>query len=224
MRQDQNPNHSSEKIVYIHDFLQEAGANTKSTGKATKATTTKTKADIASCEESIRRRRIALGQAVWCEAFWLPTQQRKHPNYNLSIVIMPSKEEHNPGNVANVAPKLVVTSNDDDEDGKAVTTVDWNKLIQSALKKVHVEDLGDLAGSELLPSIPVEDKEGRGQNDIESIQKQLSVKLVWVFYYDPTDNHVMLVGNKTKLEKKCLSLRNILAHYYWRLKGKQINL
>jgi hypothetical protein len=35
-------------------------------------------------------------------------------------------------------------------------------------------------------------------------------------------HHVLLVGPKAKLQKKCFAIRNLLAHYHWRLTGKQV--
>ena len=156
-------------------------------------------------------RREALGQAAWLEAFWLPTQQRKHPNFVLRI----EKTEFS----------VLVKHNDNQSashaDGTSADTtpIDWNKLLQSSLKKIQVEDLGELAAQDLFDTIPVEDREGRGRKDLEKLEKQLSVKVVFL-----EDNHILLVGAKAKLEKKCLVVRNVLSHYYWRLKGKQINL
>lgn len=154
--------------------------------------------------------REALGRAAWLEAFWMPAQQRKHPRYKLEIkkttVSVLAKTEDSDG--GSLAPK--------EPDMKGIT--DWNKLIQTALKKIQVEDLGELAAQDLLASIPVEDREGRGQKDLEKLEKQLSVKVVFL------EDHILLVGAKVKLEKKCLVIRNVLSHYYWRLKGKQINL
>jgi hypothetical protein len=157
-------------------------------------------------------KRIALGQAAWCNAFWRPVQQRKHPEFKISI------------EGTNLLVQPISLENVDKTTGTntEAPSVDWNKLLQMALKKIQVEDLGDLAAIELLASIPTEDSEGRGRKDLEAIEKQLSVKVVWLLGQD--DNHILLVGAKTKLEKKCLVLRNILAHYYWRLKGKQITL
>jgi hypothetical protein len=76
-----------------------------------------------------------------------------------------------------------------------------------------------LAAQELWDNIPEEDSEGRGRKDLEQLEKQLSIKVVFL-----EKQHVLLVGVKTKLEKKCLVIRNVLSHYYWRLKGKQIHL
>lgn len=149
--------------------------------------------------------RTALGQVVWLTTFWLPSQQRKHPGCLISTdqttVSVFKREGQGEDNDMHVPP-----------------TTDWSKLLHTALKKIHVEDLGDLAAQELWDNIPEEDSEGRGRKDLEQLEKQLSVKVVFL------EKHVLLVGQKTKLEKKCLVMRNVLSHYYWRLKGKQINL
>ena len=108
-------------------------------------------------------------------------------------------------------------------------------------KKIVVEDLGNLNAIELYNSIPVgKDKDGRGLDDIYEIEKSLNVKLVFGCKScsscccddnnsnntccnnnnnNNNNNHVYLVGPKPKLTKKCLVLRNILSHYYWRLTG-----
>ncbi|KAG7349601.1 hypothetical protein IV203_012198 [Nitzschia inconspicua] len=112
----------------------------------------------------------------------------------------------------------VVKGRDDSEEETTSVSVEWNKLLQKELKRLHVEDLGDLDAVELWATIPEEDKESRGRKDLERLEQQLSVKVVFL------ERHVLLVGAKAKLEKECLVIRNVLAHYYWRLKGKQILL
>ena len=141
--------------------------------------------------------RQALGQAAWLDAFWIPSQQKKNANLKLNMD----------------GTSFIV-------EGESSSDTDWDKLLQTALKKILVEDLGDLAAKDLWLTIPDEDKEGRGRKDLAQLEKQLSVKVV----FSEQDDHILLVGAKAKLEKKCLVIRNVLSHYYWRLKGKQINL
>ena len=149
--------------------------------------------------------RQALGQAAWLNSFWLSAQQRKHPDVQLKLE----------GTAFLVGRKASTDSSSNNN-----TNTDWDKLLQTALKKIQVEDLGDLAANDLWLTIPEEDKDGRGRKDLGQLEKQLSVKVVFLEH----DNHILLVGAKAKLEKKCLVIRNVLSHYYWRLKGKQINL
>ena len=36
------------------------------------------------------------------------------------------------------------------------------------------------------------------------------------------DGHVLLVGPKSKLRKKCSDVRNLLSHFHWRLSGRDV--
>jgi hypothetical protein len=176
-------------VVFSHDFLVGACC-----------------IDQSQSDLVIRNKRIALGQASWCKAFWLPVQQRKHLDFQLAID----------------GTNLTISRTTHNTDETTTTSIiDWNRLLQTALKKIHVQDLGDLAASELYATIPLQDDaEGRGRADLEAMEKQLAVKVVWLF----DDGHILLVGIRAKLDKKCLVIRNMLSHYYWRLKGKQVNL
>lgn len=89
------------------------------------------------------------------------------------------------------------------------------KSIHTALKKISIEDLGNMNAIELQSSIPEKDSEGRGMNDLHDLEKKLSVKVI----FDDVTNHVLLVGEKKKLEKKVIVIRNMLSHYHWRLSG-----
>jgi hypothetical protein len=152
-------------------------------------------------DDAQAQERVALAQIAWLATFWIPTLRRKYPDI---LVITDGT--------------TIQISNDTTNADAVHSTVDWNKLLQKDLKKLHVEDLGSLDAQELWANIPENDSEGRGRQDLEQLQQQLSVKVVFL------KRHVLLVGAKAKLEKKCLVIRNVLAHYYWRLKGKQINL
>ncbi|KAG7374193.1 hypothetical protein IV203_013288 [Nitzschia inconspicua] len=151
----------------------------------------------------MKRKRIALAQAAWLTTFWISALRRKHPNADIKM---------------DGTTLQVVKGRDDSEEETTSVSVEWNKLLQKELKRLHVEDLGYLDAVELWATIPEEDKESRGRKDLERLEQQLSVKVVFL------ERHVLLVGAKAKLEKKCLVIRNVLAHYYWRLKGKQILL
>jgi len=157
----------------------------------------------------------AFGQAAWLTAFWVPTQQRKHPEFKLEI--------H--------GVTFSCTSSKTSHD--STPQPDWKKLLLTALKKIEVQDLGNLSASELWNTIPEEDKEGRGRQDLERLEQQLSVKVVFLAKENNMDakdgdeeiqDHILLVGAKKTLEKKCLVIRNMLSHYYWRLKGKEVHL
>jgi hypothetical protein len=138
------------------------------------------------------------GYEEWLRSFWLPVQQRKHPNTTLSL-----KDAN-----------LDISSTSSD------ITVDksfWEKQLGMALKKIVVEDLGNFNALELYDSIPQKDVDGRGRTDLKRLETELGVKLVF-----STSKHVLLVGPKPKLAKKCLVIRNILSHYHWRLSGKEV--
>lgn len=94
----------------------------------------------------------------------------------------------------------------------------WEKGVWSALKKVVVADLGNMNASELKDSIPEEDSEGRGMNDLVKYEKKLAVKVV----FDDSSGHVLLVGDQKKLDKKVFVLRNMISHYHWRLSGTDV--
>jgi len=181
-------NQSSNTIIFSYNFQLEGGGGSK---------------------------RQALGQAAWLTAFWIPTQQRKHPQSKLEI--------H--------GVTFSCTSSKTSHD--STPQPDWKKLLLTALKKIEVQDLGNLSASELWNTIPEEDKEGRGRQDLERLEQQLSVKVVFLakeINMDAKDrdeeiqDHILLVGAKKTLEKKCLVIRNMLSHYYWRLKGKEVHL
>mmetsp|Transcript_4182 Transcript_4182/g.5491 ORF Transcript_4182/g.5491 Transcript_4182/m.5491 type:complete len:200 (+) Transcript_4182:74-673(+) len=92
------------------------------------------------------------------------------------------------------------------------------KNVFHSLKKIHVEDLGNMNATELQSSIPPHDSEGRGMQDLQDLEKKLSVKVV----FDSVTGHVLLVGDEKKLEKKVFVLRNMLSHYHWRLSGTDV--
>lgn len=90
------------------------------------------------------------------------------------------------------------------------------RQLDNTLKKVEVEDLGDMNALELWNRIPLQDdNQGRGRKDLARMQKELHVHVEFA-----ENGHVYLVGPKAKLTKKCITLRNVLAHYHWRLSGK----
>jgi hypothetical protein len=154
----------------------------------------------------------AQGQAQWIEAFWFSSQRRKHPSLTFYIkkdrcvCIQQSKDSS--------------TQQQQQQQQQQEFERYWKKQIETALKKIHVEDLGAMNAMELKESIPMEDSEGRGRKDLEVLEKQLSVKVVFC----DKNKHVLLVGQKQKLQKKCFVMRNILSHYHWRLSGKDVSL
>lgn len=150
--------------------------------------------------------KVQRGLVAWMKAFWLPLQQRKHPLLRFEFSAQTDELK---------IDSLVVTSNG--EHPVVVGLKDrpfWEKQVSQSLKKIDVEDLGDMNATELWNTIPDNDGHGRGKLDLERMQKELSVKVVFL------ESHVLLVGPKQKLTKKCFILRNVLSHYHWRLSGK----
>ena len=89
--------------------------------------------------------------------------------------------------------------------------------IHSALKKVEVEDLGGMDAPRLWAAMPEEDGAGRGRRDLAALEHELGVKVCFC-----EDGHVLLVGARARLQKKCFVLRNLLSHYHWRQSGKDV--
>lgn len=145
--------------------------------------------------------RASYGQAHWLQSFWIASAKRKHESAEIQLFL--GSESSYP----------ILTIEDCSRDKEY-----WEKQVTSVLKKVVVEDLGNLQSRELWDTIPVEDPHGRGRTDLQNIEKLLTVKVVFC------SQHVLLVGAKAKLAKKCSILRNFLAHYYWRLSGKEVHL
>jgi hypothetical protein len=94
----------------------------------------------------------------------------------------------------------------------------WEKNAFQVLKKIRVDDLGHMHATELRSSIPSNDSEGRGMADMNALEKKLCVKVV----FDSETDHVILVGDERKLEKKVFDIRNMLSHYHWRLSGNDV--
>ena len=82
---------------------------------------------------------------------------------------------------------------------------DVQKKMKSSLKKIQVQDLGNMRAQDLLASIPEEDPLGRGRKDLRDMEKKLSVKIV--FGPGQGETHVYLVGDAKKLGKKVFCIR-----------------
>jgi hypothetical protein len=145
---------------------------------------------------------VAEGQAAWLLTCGLPAAARKHPGVRLELLGRST---------------LRVTGSPVQGAGAAEFEETWRKTIMAAIKKVDVEDLGDMDADRLRASIPEEDASGRGLRDLARLEKELAVKVVFC-----SNRHVLLVGAKTKLQKKCFVLRNLLSHYHWRLSGRDV--
>ena len=151
----------------------------------------------------------ANGLALWLLSYYFPPKIRKCAGGAQSSTAIEAKSNQR-GCIE------LVASNDNAEfDFK-----EWEDKARAALKKILVEDLGKMDAPELLTTIPETDAEGRGMVDLRSMEKKLSVKVV----FDDVTGHVYLVGDAKKIDKKCFALRNMLSHYHWRLSGKDVAL
>jgi len=146
--------------------------------------------------------RAAEGLAQWLVTHWTPAQSCKQPSVRFEL--------HEPSRV------LVSTAA---ATNATAFEAEWHKAIEGVLKKVEVEDLGEMDAQRLLASIPETDADGRGLHDLRLLERELSVKVV---FCAPPCTHVLLVGAKAKLSKKCFVLRNLLSHYHWRLSGRDV--
>ena len=170
---------------------------------------------------------ILTGLASYLQTYSVPTLLRKNPTVTFSIAIAQTAERRDYSII--VRNRSV---DDSDRDSEVIatiaderTTVDhWNKTFATILKKIAVEDLGDMDAVELWNSIPegggTDSGGGRGRHDLWSHEKKLQVRVV----FDARSKHVLLVGTKPKLEKKCITIRNMLSHYHWRLSGKDVSM
>jgi len=152
-------------------------------------------------------RRAAVGHAQWLLAHWTASQQRRHPEVSFQLVEGSKVRITIAGGASGSVDATVVQAADEQ----------WRKAVASALKKIDVEDLGDMSAPSLLSTIPDEDAAGRGMRDLRKIEKELSVTVVF-----GDDGHLLLVGAMPKLTKKCFVLRNLLSHYHWRLSGRDV--
>jgi len=170
---------------------------------------------------------IFTGLAAYLQTYSFPTLQRKNPTIDFSIAIALNTE------FLDYSITIQNRKRKCDEDCKAVAAVTsneendernhWNKIFTSILKKITVDDLGNMDAEELWNSIPEGEQlihGGRGRQDLLNHEKQLHVKVV----FDGRSKHVLLVGTKPKLDKKCITIRNILSHYHWRLSGKDVSM
>ena len=144
----------------------------------------------------------AEGEAQWLHSFWFGGQMKKH-SVRMSI-------EGRSG--VRVAGPLEAGESAEQFEAR------WLQQIRVAGKKVDVEDLGMMDAARLWDAIPEDDGAGRGRRDLERIEKDLSVKVVFCL----SNGHVLLVGAKAKLQKKTFVLRNLLSHYHWRLSGRDV--
>ena len=157
---------------------------------------------------------VSEGQGAWLAAHWFGAAggpgSKKHANVHATI-----EDRCCLRIISALAP----------EDTPADFAARWSKQAASVLKKIEVEDLGDMDAQNLKEVIPEEDNSGRGMRDLLKLEEELQVKVV--FIDNPAEpkqhKHVLLVGAKAKLAKKCLVIRNLLSHYHWRLSGRDVS-
>ena len=160
------------------------------------------RARAATTEAAAATAVVAEGEVRWLVANWFGSQQRKH---GVSFGLQ--------GRIS-VRVEGPPTS---PEQSAAQFEAHWSKQIAAAVKKVDVEDLGAMNASELWEAIPEDDSAGRGRQDLATMERELGVKVCFC-----DNGHVLLVGPKVKLQKKCFVLRNLLSHYHWRLSGRDV--
>ena len=152
----------------------------------------------------------ANGLALWLLSYHFPPKIRKCAGATQGSGITIGAKSNQRGSI-----ELIASS-----DNAEIDFEEWEDKARAALKKIVVEDLGNMGATELLRSIPQTDGEGRGMVDLRSMEKKLSVKVV----FDDVTGHVYLVGDAKKIDKKCFALRNMFSHYHWRLSGKDVAL
>lgn len=149
---------------------------------------------------------VPLGFAKWCEKHWFATQSRRNPGTILKVV---AEEDEDP-------VEIVISDPNGNE-------LKWNQLVHSQMKKIKLEDLGDM-NSKMLESSIKSSKwgptmtVGEGWARILVLEKLLGVVVVFL-----NNRHVLLVGSPKKLTKKCIELRSILEHFSWRLSGETVD-
>lgn len=145
----------------------------------------------------------------WLASFWIPSQQRKHPDATLRFLLMTAQQQQ-------PKPQLQIIHKNNNDNSNDDVTYYWEKQLTTAVKKIVVEDLGAMDAAALWETIPDTDSQGRGRQDLAAMQKELQVHVEFC----ASNKHVYLVGPKVKLTKKCITLRNVLSHYHWRLSGQ----
>lgn len=199
----------------------------------------------------------AHGLVQWLLSFYFPAKIRKSKqstnvksNYEHEIISVTS---HTRGTIQ-IEIQFISLHKDNGEENKEEEDKErssvsihvsrikeqYEKSIRSTLKKIVVDDLGHLNATELLPTIPKIDPEGRGLDDLLAIERKLNVKVVFDVVHVMNDNsndaddddvneshsnssgtnHVLIVGDAKKIEKKVFVIRNMISHYHWRLSGK----
>ena len=168
----------------------------------------------------------AHGLYLWLVAFYFPTKIRKSKEYeNVEVTspkrgliqILLQKKSNDTNNKEDDNDTNNIDISNYDNNNTSILQKEWEKSIRTTLKKITVEDLGQINATELLPTIPQQDPEGRGIDDLKTMERKLNVKVV--FDIHETD-HVLIVGDTKKLEKKVFAIRNMISHYHWRLSGK----
>jgi len=135
---------------------------------------------------------VAIGLAAWLDSFWIPTQRRKYPLINFCLC----------------DTRLCITSDDNCDS--------WTKLVSATLKKVIVEDLGNMNAVELLKTIPFNDSNSRGLENLQELAKALQVKVVFCENGRPegqifekvlyNQKHFVALPLETVRQGNCLSL------------------
>jgi len=107
-----------------------------------------------------------------------------------------------------------VTLDADSTSSPAAALVKWQKQVEKDLKKIQIENLGDMGGRKrsLLASFT--------EDGLEKLAEQENEHSVAVVFQE--NGIILLVGTKSKLAKKCVQLKTLLSHYHWRLSGRDV--
>lgn len=164
----------------------------------------------------------AEGRAQWLLMFWAPTLVKKHEGVAVSVsgrstIRLTGELLTFPPRPDSTIEEAVDANHELELAAASAFSEKWRRAIAHALKKADVDDLGHMDAPALLAAIPVADSNGRGLADMRAMERELGVMAAFCF-----NGHVLLVGPKAKLARKCFGLRNLLSHYHWRLSGREM--
>lgn len=139
---------------------------------------------------------VTCEEAGYLDAHWLESARRRPAGPCESVVI-----DSEAG-----AVRVVTT-----RDGEGV----WRKAVEKELKNVRTEDVGKMSGRNGRSLRDAFNEEGLEK--LSKLEKDLRIKVIF-----RCDGHVLLVGPKSKLQRKSSDVRNLLSHFHWRLSGQDV--
>ena len=168
--------------------------------------------------------------AEWMEKHWAPSQRKRNPGLAFTLnlkeggLTIAVAAEGSPIGAAAAAAAAAGDAVDEaaaavdavtlDADSTSSPLVKWQKQVEKDLKKIQVENLGDMGGRKrsLLASFT--------EDGLEKLAEQENEHSVAVVFQE--NGIILLVGTKSKLAKKCVQLKTLLSHYHWRLSGRDV--